>query len=71
MRDFGWSPQVDIVAAGRPNVIATIDGDGPGRTLLFEGHTDVVTEGDAATGASTPSAPSCATGASTAAARPT
>ena len=46
MRAFGWSPRVDLVAAGRPNVIATIDGDRPGRTLLFEGHTDVVTEGD-------------------------
>ena len=46
MRAFGWSPRVDLVADGRPNVIATIDGDGPGRTLLFEGHTDVVTEGD-------------------------
>jgi succinyl-diaminopimelate desuccinylase len=47
MRAFGWSPRVDIVADGRPNVIATIDGDSPGRTLMFEGHTDVVTEGDA------------------------
>lgn len=46
MRAFGWSPRVDVVADGRPNVIATIDGDRPGRTLLFEGHTDVVTEGD-------------------------
>ena len=46
MRAFGWSPRVDLVADGRPNVIATIDGDRPGRTLLFEGHTDVVTEGD-------------------------
>jgi succinyl-diaminopimelate desuccinylase len=46
MRAFGWSPRVDLVAAGRPNVVATIEGDRPGRTLLFEGHTDVVTEGD-------------------------
>jgi succinyl-diaminopimelate desuccinylase len=46
MQGFGWTPRVDNVAAGRPNVIATIDGDRPGRTLLFEGHTDVVTEGD-------------------------
>jgi succinyl-diaminopimelate desuccinylase len=46
MRAFGWSPRIDVVADGRPNVIATIDGDSPGRTLLFEGHTDVVTEGD-------------------------
>ena len=46
MQAFGWTPRVDIVADGRPNVIATIDGDRPGRTLLLEGHTDVVTEGD-------------------------
>jgi succinyl-diaminopimelate desuccinylase len=46
MRSFGWTPTVDVVADGRPNVIATIEGDRPGRTLLFEGHTDVVTEGD-------------------------
>ena len=49
MRAFGWSPRVDVVADGRPNVIATIEGDSPGPTLLFEGHTDVVTEGDEAT----------------------
>jgi succinyl-diaminopimelate desuccinylase len=49
MRAFGWSPRIDVVADGRPNVIATIDGDSPGRTLLFEGHTDVVTEGDEST----------------------
>jgi succinyl-diaminopimelate desuccinylase len=46
MRSFGWSPQVDVVTEGRPNVIATLEGDRPGPTLLFEGHTDVVTEGD-------------------------
>ena len=46
MRSFGWEPQVSEVAPGRPNVVAVIDGGGgPGRTLLFEGHTDVVTEG--------------------------
>ena len=49
MRAFGWSPRVDVVADGRPNVIATIEGDSPGPTLLFEGHTDVVTEGDEST----------------------
>jgi succinyl-diaminopimelate desuccinylase len=43
MRAFGWTPTVDLVADGRPNVVATIEGDSPGRTLLFEGHTDVVT----------------------------
>ena len=47
MRAFGWQPEIDVVAAGRPNVVAIVDGGGgPGPTLMFEGHTDVVTEGD-------------------------
>jgi succinyl-diaminopimelate desuccinylase len=47
MRERGWQPIVEEVAPGRPNVICVIEGGGgPGRTLLFEGHTDVVTEGD-------------------------
>ena len=46
MRSFGWEPIVEEVAPGRPNVICTVDGGLPGPTLLFEGHTDVVTEGD-------------------------
>lgn len=46
MRSFGWDPVVEEVAPGRPNVVAVLDGGGgPGKTLLFEGHTDVVTEG--------------------------
>ena len=48
MRSWGWQPVVDEVAPGRPNVIAVVDGGRPGPTLLFEGHTDVVTEGDRA-----------------------
>jgi succinyl-diaminopimelate desuccinylase len=49
MREFGWSPVVTEVSHGRPNVVAVIEGGGgTGPTLLFEGHTDVVTEGDAA-----------------------
>jgi len=48
MRAFGWSPLVEEAAPGRPNVIATVEGGLPGPTLLFEGHTDVVTEGDRA-----------------------
>jgi succinyl-diaminopimelate desuccinylase len=48
MRERGWSPVVEEVAAGRPNVICVLEGDAPGPTLLFEGHTDVVTEGDPA-----------------------
>ena len=47
MRDFGWDPVVEDVAPGRPNVHCVIDGGRPGPTLLYEGHTDVVTEGDA------------------------
>ena len=47
MRAFGWDPQVDVVAPGRPNVIAVVEGGGgAGPTLMFEGHTDVVTEGE-------------------------
>ncbi|MFH8409906.1 M20 family metallopeptidase [Streptomyces sp. NPDC018019] len=44
---FGWPHEVTEVAPGRPNVVAVVEGGGgPGRTLMFEGHTDVVTEGD-------------------------
>jgi len=42
----GFDVQKDDVAPGRPNVIVTW-ASGPGeRTLMFEGHTDVVTPGD-------------------------
>lgn len=43
---FGWSVDVEEVAPGRPNAIIRVNGGLPGPTLLFEGHTDVVTEGD-------------------------
>jgi succinyl-diaminopimelate desuccinylase len=47
MRAFGWTPELDVVAPGRPNVIAVVEGGGgSGPTLMFEGHTDVVTEGE-------------------------
>jgi succinyl-diaminopimelate desuccinylase len=36
----------DEVTPGRPNVIADWHGGGPGRGLILEGHTDVVTPGD-------------------------
>jgi hypothetical protein len=40
---------VQLVAPGRPNVIGWIGEKTPGRhSLLLEGHTDVVTEGDPA-----------------------
>ena len=46
MRGFGWDVTVTVVAPGRPNVVAQVHGAGPGRTLMFEGHLDVVTEAD-------------------------
>ena len=48
MRGRGWRPSVEPAAAGRPNVVCVLEGDAPGPTLLFEAHTDVVTEGDRA-----------------------
>lgn len=44
--DIGIDVHVEEVVPGRPNVIGVIDSGKPGKTLLFEGHTDVVTEGD-------------------------
>ena len=45
----GFSAVMEEVAPGRPNVIVThAAGPGP-RTLMFEGHTDVVTPGDVST----------------------
>ncbi|WP_174614682.1 M20 family metallopeptidase [Virgibacillus ihumii] len=44
----GIEVHVEEVAPGRPNVIGVVDSGKPGKTLLFEGHTDVVTEGDPA-----------------------
>jgi succinyl-diaminopimelate desuccinylase len=45
-REMGLETHFEWVAPGRPNVIA-LHGLPIGPTLLFEGHTDVVTEGDA------------------------
>jgi succinyl-diaminopimelate desuccinylase len=46
MREWGWEPDVVEVAPGRPNVIVTVSGGHPGPVLGFEGHLDVVTEGE-------------------------
>jgi len=46
MAGYGWDPAVEEVAPGRPNVVARVDGGLPGPTLMFCGHTDVVTAGD-------------------------
>ena len=45
-RKEGFEARLEEVAAGRPNVIIKWDGDPGERTLMFEGHTDVVTPGD-------------------------
>jgi succinyl-diaminopimelate desuccinylase len=42
----GFDVHLEEVAPGRPNVWAVWEGDRPGKTLLFEAHTDVVTEGN-------------------------
>lgn len=46
LRETGFSVHFEEVVPGRPNVIAIYDSGKPGKTILFEGHTDVVTEGD-------------------------
>jgi succinyl-diaminopimelate desuccinylase len=45
-RELGMETHFEWVAPGRPNVIA-LHGQSAGPTLMFEGHTDVVTEGAA------------------------
>jgi succinyl-diaminopimelate desuccinylase len=45
LENAGFRVQVEEVVPGRPNVWAVWEGDRPGKTLLFEAHTDVVTEG--------------------------
>ena len=44
----GFEVRQDEVAPGRPNVIVTWTAGPDKRTLMFEGHTDVVTPGDPA-----------------------
>jgi len=46
--EIGLKVKVEEVAPGRPNVIAILEGKEPGPCLMFDGHTDVVTEGDRA-----------------------
>ncbi|MEM7530942.1 MAG: M20 family metallopeptidase [Chloroflexota bacterium] len=49
-QEMGLETTVEMVRPGRPNVIAIYGDDAPDNqsrpTLMFEGHTDVVTEGD-------------------------
>jgi succinyl-diaminopimelate desuccinylase len=46
LRQEGFDVAVQTVAPGRPNVLAVYGDRTAGPTLLLEGHTDVVTEGD-------------------------
>lgn len=50
LEEMGLEPLIEEVAEGRPNVIADWCGAGfdpkTNKTVMFEGHTDVVTEGD-------------------------
>lgn len=52
LRESGFTVTVEDAAPGRPNVIADWHGSGfdpaKHKTLMLEGHTDVVTEGDPA-----------------------
>jgi len=45
----GFEVDLQPVAPSRPNVVAWLGEKAAGRSLLLEGHTDVVTEGDAST----------------------
>jgi len=46
LEEMGLTTNWEEVAPGRPNVISILEGVEGQRTLMFEGHTDVVTEGD-------------------------
>lgn len=46
LKGMGMEVHIEEVAKGRPNVIGILKGKEPGKTLLYEGHTDVVTAGD-------------------------
>jgi succinyl-diaminopimelate desuccinylase len=48
LRAERFDVEVHEVAPGRPNVLGILGERDAGRTLLLEGHTDVVTEGDPA-----------------------
>jgi succinyl-diaminopimelate desuccinylase len=47
LRAEGFAVEVHEVAPGRPNVLGVLGDGSAGPTLLLEGHTDVVTEGNA------------------------
>ncbi len=47
LKELGLETHWEVVEPGRPNVIGILKGPEGGKCLMFEGHTDVVTEGDA------------------------
>jgi succinyl-diaminopimelate desuccinylase len=47
LEDAGFEVRTEDAVPGRPNVWTVWEGGRPGKTLLFEAHTDVVTEGSA------------------------
>lgn len=47
LEEAGFEVCTEEAAPGRPNVWAVWGGNRPGKTILFEAHTDVVTEGQA------------------------
>ncbi len=47
-RNLDMEPTVEEVEPGSRNIILTVDSGKPGPVLMFEGHTDVVSEGDRA-----------------------
>ena len=48
LKKEGFEVHIQNVVPGRPNIIAFLRGKDAGKTILFEGHTDVVTPGDLA-----------------------
>ncbi len=46
LKEIGLETTFEFVEPGRPNVVGLWHGAEDGQTLMFEGHTDVVTEGD-------------------------
>ncbi len=46
LKKEGFEVHLQEVVPGRPNVIGILEGNRPGKTILFEGHTDVVTAGN-------------------------
>ncbi|NLG45740.1 M20 family metallopeptidase [Gordonia sp. (in: high G+C Gram-positive bacteria)] len=49
-RDAGFEVEISEAAPGRPNLIATVNGDATGPGLMFLGHSDVVPPGPGWTG---------------------